>query len=72
MQAARAFWGAFEPFTRNYYINTDDTEAEERLRATYGENYAPLMRLKDKYDPTNLLRLNAKDIKVMVQDGPAH
>ncbi len=66
LRAARAFWAAFEPFTRNYYVNTDVNDDEQRLRATYGDNYPRLVRLKDKYDPTNLFRLNA-NIKPTVQ-----
>jgi FAD/FMN-containing dehydrogenase len=59
VRTARAFWGGLEPFTRNYYVNTDVYEGEQRLRATYGDNYPRLMKLKDKYDPTNLFKLNA-------------
>ncbi len=67
VRTARAFWGGLEPFTRNYYVNTDVYEGEQRLRATYGDNYPRLVKLKDKYDPTNLFRLNA-NIKPAAQD----
>ncbi len=59
VKTARAFWGGLEPFTRNYYVNTDVNDDEQRLRATYGDNYPRLVKLKDRYDPTNLFRLNA-------------
>jgi FAD/FMN-containing dehydrogenase len=59
LRTARAFWEAFDPYTRNYYPNTDVNDDEQRLRATYGGNYARLVKLKDKYDPANLFRLNA-------------
>jgi FAD/FMN-containing dehydrogenase len=59
VKAARAFWGGLEPFTRNYYINADTSRDEQRLRATYGDNYPRLVKLKNKFDPTNLFRLNA-------------
>ena len=58
-QTLRDLWKAFEPFTKGYYVNTEPSESEQRLRATYGDNYPRLAQLKNKYDPGNLFRLNA-------------
>ncbi len=55
----RAFWSKLEHLTKGYYINTDTPDDERRLRETYGGNYERLVRIKTKYDPTNLFRLNA-------------
>ncbi len=57
--AGRALWTVLEPFTEGYYVNTEPSADEKRLRATYGDNYARLVQLKNKYDPKNLFRLNA-------------
>jgi FAD/FMN-containing dehydrogenase len=59
LQQGRAMWEKFEPFTENYYVNTEPSADEKRLRATYGDNYPKLVQLKNKYDPMNLFRLNA-------------
>jgi len=40
------------------YVNLLGVEGEERVRAAYGGNYERLVALKDRYDPTNLFRLN--------------
>jgi hypothetical protein len=55
----RDMWKVFEPFTQGYYVNTEPSAAEARLKATYGGNYARLVQLKNQYDPKNLFRLNA-------------
>jgi len=58
-QVLRDLWKAFEPFTKGYYVNTEPSESEKRLRETYGDNYSRLVQLKNRYDPGNLFRLNA-------------
>ncbi len=55
----RDLWKAFEPFMKGYYVNTEPSAAESRLKATYGDNYARLVQIKNQYDPKNLFRLNA-------------
>lgn len=59
VQVLRDLWKALEPFTKGYYVNTEPSESEQRLRGTYGDNYSRLVQLKNRYDPGNLFRLNA-------------
>jgi FAD/FMN-containing dehydrogenase len=59
IQWTRNFWTAVEPFaTGRVYVNHLDAEEGTRIRAAYGGNYDRLVALKNKYDPTNLFRLN--------------
>lgn len=56
---AKNYWNAVHPFTMGgAYINFMMEEGEERVQATYGENYQHLVEIKDKYDPSNLFRVN--------------
>jgi FAD/FMN-containing dehydrogenase len=55
----REFWKAVEPFsTGEVYVNHLDAEEGGRIRGAYSRSYGRLVALKNKYDPTNLFRLN--------------
>ncbi len=57
---ARECWQAMQPFyEHSVYVNALSDDADERVRAAYGPNYERLVALKNKYDPTNFIRLNA-------------
>ncbi|KRQ11137.1 FAD-linked oxidase [Bradyrhizobium pachyrhizi] len=59
MHWARELWSAVRPYsTGGVYANNLGDEGEDRVRDAYGENYARLVALKNKYDPTNFFRLN--------------
>ena len=49
----RAYWKAVHPFNlEGAYVNfMMDDEAQGRVQATYGENYARLASVKAQYDP---------------------
>jgi FAD binding domain/Berberine and berberine like len=56
---ARGYWEAIHPYNlKGAYLNFMMEEGEERIRATYGDNYDRLAAIKKKYDPTNFLRVN--------------
>ncbi|HEY2341572.1 MAG TPA: FAD-binding oxidoreductase, partial [Chthoniobacteraceae bacterium] len=56
---AKEYWEAVHPYnSRGAYLNFMMEEGEERIRATYGDNYGPLAAIKKKYDPTNFFRVN--------------
>jgi FAD/FMN-containing dehydrogenase len=59
IQWTREFWTAVEPFASGeVYVNHLDAEEGTRIQAAYSHNYGRLVALKNKYDPTNLFRLN--------------
>ncbi len=56
---ARDYWKALHPYgAGGAYVNFMMEEGEDRVKATYGENYERLVKIKSKYDPTNLFRVN--------------
>lgn len=60
MAATRGYWKSLEPFTRGFYVNDIPHEATAKdVNANYRGNHPRLVALKQKYDPTNLFRLNA-------------
>lgn len=56
--AVREYYSAMEPHFAGFYTNLNDDD-EKKTWGNYGENYPRLVELKNKYDPTNLFRLNA-------------
>ncbi len=56
--AVREFYAAMEPHSAGFYTNLHD-DTVEKTWGNFGENYPRLVELKNKYDPTNLFRLNA-------------
>lgn len=56
---AREYWEALHPYSAGgAYVNFMMDEGQERVRATYRDNYERLVAIKNKYDPTNLFRVN--------------
>ncbi len=59
IQWARDYWNALHPYSAGgAYVNFMMEEGQERVRATYGDNYKRLVEIKKKYDPDNLFRIN--------------
>ncbi|HSM63365.1 MAG TPA: FAD-binding oxidoreductase, partial [Gillisia sp.] len=53
------YWEALHPYSAGgAYSNFLMNEGEERVKASYKENYDKLVEIKRKYDPKNLFRVN--------------
>jgi hypothetical protein len=53
------YYDAIHPYSAGgAYINFMMDEGEDRIKATYGDNYDRLVKIKTKYDPKNLFRVN--------------
>jgi hypothetical protein len=57
---AKNYWEALHPYgAGGAYVNfMMEGEGEDRIRATYGDNYERLARIKAKYDPENFFNVN--------------
>jgi FAD/FMN-containing dehydrogenase len=53
------YFEALHPYSAGgAYVNMMMDEGQERVRASYGDNYDRLARIKAEYDPGNLFRIN--------------
>jgi FAD/FMN-containing dehydrogenase len=59
MKWVREYWSALHPHSAGGgYVNFLMDEGEDRVKATYRDNYERLVELKRKYDPNNLFQMN--------------
>jgi FAD/FMN-containing dehydrogenase len=56
--ALRKFYAAVEPHMAGFYTNLND-DTEKKTWGNYAGNYPRLVKIKSRYDPDNLFRLNA-------------
>ena len=55
----KAYWEALHPYSAGgAYVNMMMDEGQERVKASYRDNYASLVAIKNAYDPANLFRVN--------------
>ena len=53
------YWQAMHPHSMGgAYVNFLMDEGQDRIRATYRDNYQRLAAIKDKYDPDNIFHIN--------------
>ncbi|MEO8149525.1 MAG: FAD-binding oxidoreductase [Bacteroidia bacterium] len=53
------YYDALHPYSMGgAYINFMMDEGVDRIKATYGKNYERMVKIKNKYDPSNLFRVN--------------
>jgi FAD/FMN-containing dehydrogenase len=56
---ARNYWNELHPYSAGgAYINFMMDEGETGIKTSYADNYEKLVRIKTKYDPENLFRVN--------------
>ncbi len=56
---AKDYWAALHPYSAGgAYVNFMMEEGEDRIKATYGDNYEKLATIKEKYDHGNLFKVN--------------
>ena len=65
----KALRDKLQPLSRGLYVNGLSETSDQLARAAYGQNYARLVKIKRKYDPENVLRLN-QNIKPNSPTGP--
>ena len=56
---AKEYWKAVHPYSAGgAYVNFMMEEGQDRVKASYKDNYDKLVTVKNKYDPDNLFRVN--------------
>jgi len=56
---AKAYWDVLHPYSSGgTYLNFIMDEGQERIKASYKDNYERLSKIKSRYDPDNFFRVN--------------
>ena len=56
---AKEYWEALHPFSSGgAYVNFMMEEGQDRIKASYRDNYDRLAKIKAKYDPANFFKVN--------------
>lgn len=56
---SKAYWDALHPYSAGgTYLNFIMDEGQDRIKASYKDNYERLTKIKNKYDPHNFFRVN--------------
>jgi FAD/FMN-containing dehydrogenase len=64
-QWAKDYWNALHPYSSGgAYSNFMMDEGQDRVKASYKHNYERLAKIKYKYDPNNLFKVNQNIIPV--------
>lgn len=59
MNWSKAYWNALHPYSSGgTYLNFIMDEGQERIKASYRDNYERLTKIKHRYDPDNFFRTN--------------
>ncbi len=58
----KQYWASIEPHIQGFYTNDLIDESQKQVDENYLANYPRLVALKNRYDSTNLFRLNANVI----------
>jgi len=59
------YWEALHPYSSGgAYLNFIMNEGQDRIKASYRQNYDRLAKLKKKYDPNNFFRVNQNILPV--------
>ena len=67
---AKNYWNEHHPYSAGHaYFNFMMEEGEDRVKATYGENYKRLAGINVKYDPENLFSDNQNIKPLIVEAG---
>jgi FAD/FMN-containing dehydrogenase len=57
--AIKTYWATLMPYTNGFYVNEASDDNAALVDRNYQGNYQRLLGIKQRYDPSNIFRLNA-------------